>query len=76
MQDAGYDEFTLRGTLQDEPGELWFKVRQSCVKGESNWAEMPAAGGSTHGLKLPAARLIVTAKTPNLATAAAPAHPH
>lgn len=62
LQDAWYDEFTLRGSLQDEPGELWFKVRQTCVKGESNWAEIPAAGGSTQGLKWPAARLVVSPK--------------
>jgi len=44
LQDAWYDEFTLRATLPAEPGELWFKVRQVCVKGESNWAELPGAG--------------------------------
>jgi uncharacterized protein YcnI len=70
LQDAWYDEFTLRGSLPDQPGELWFKVRQVCARGESNWAEVPAAGESAKGLKLPAARLLLT--PPN--AAAAPAH--
>ena len=60
LQDAWYDEFTLRGSLPAQPGELWFKVRQTCVKGESNWAEVPAAGATSKGLKMPAARLLVT----------------
>ena len=72
LQDAWYDEFTLRGTLQNEPGELWFKVRQTCVKGESNWAEIPAAGESAKGLKMPAAKLTVA---PSAASIPA-AHPH
>lgn len=59
LQDAWYDEFELRAGLPDQPGELWFKVRQVCALGESNWAEVPAAGASTKGLKLPAARLLV-----------------
>jgi len=60
LQDTWYDEFQLRATLPEQPGELWFKVRQVCAVGESNWAEVPAAGASTKGLKLPAARLLVT----------------
>nr|WP_316638499.1 YcnI family protein [uncultured Roseateles sp.] len=60
LQDAWYDEFELRTTLPEQAGELWFKVRQVCAVGESNWAEVPAAGASAKGLKLPAARLLVT----------------
>ena len=59
LQDAWYDEFTLRGTLTDQAGEVWFKVRQICAKGETNWAEVPADGPSTRGLKSPAALLKV-----------------
>ena len=63
LQDDWYDEFVLRGTLPDQPGELWFKVRQVCAKGEANWAELPADGStSTKGLKTPAARLLITPK--------------
>lgn len=72
LQDAWYDEFTLRGSLQNEPGELWFKVRQTCVKGESMWAEIPAAGESAKGLKMPAAKLTVTPS----ATPTPAAHQH
>lgn len=64
VQDAWYDEFTIRTTLPEEPGVLWFKVRQGCVGGEANWADVPAAGSdSTKGLKQPAARLLVTPRT-------------
>jgi len=59
LQDAWYDEFLLRATLPAQPGELWFKVRQVCAAGESNWAEVPASGSSTRGLQMPAARLTV-----------------
>lgn len=76
LQDAWYDEFMVRGSLQPEPGELWFKVRQVCVKGESNWAEIPAPGESTRGLKAPAARLIVNAKALGSAPGTAPAQAH
>ncbi|MDN3922733.1 YcnI family copper-binding membrane protein [Roseateles violae] len=63
LQDAWYDEFQLRGTLPEQPGELWFKLRQVCAQGETDWAEIPAAGASSKGLKAPAARLNVTART-------------
>lgn len=72
LQDAWYDEFTLRGKLPDQPAELWFKVRQVCAKGESNWAEIPAAGESAKGLKMPAAKLTLT--KPVTLDAAAPQH--
>lgn len=62
LQDAWYDEFVLRGTLPAEAGPLWFKVRQTCAEGESNWAEVPAEETSTRGLKSPAALLLVTTK--------------
>ncbi|HEY6513789.1 MAG TPA: DUF1775 domain-containing protein, partial [Burkholderiaceae bacterium] len=64
-----YDEFTLRGQLPDKPGALWFKVQQVCERGELNWAEVPASGVSTRGLKSPAVLLEVT-------PAAASGHTH
>jgi len=54
----------LRGSRPDTPGAVWFKVRQSCVKGEWNWAELPASGDSTQGLKAPAVRLMLRAASP------------
>ncbi|CAM4054952.1 YcnI family protein [Roseateles saccharophilus] len=61
LQDAWYDEFSLRTTLPGEPGELWFKVRQVCVKGEMNWAEVPGPGKPAAA---PAARLSVVPARP------------
>lgn len=72
LQDEWYDEFVLRASLPDTPGAIWFKVRQSCVKGEWNWAELPASGDSTQGLKAPAVRLMLRAASP----AAAAEHKH
>lgn len=59
LPDAHYDEFVLRGTTPQKPGPLWFKVVQLCEKGSNNWVEVPAAGVSTKGLKMPAALLEV-----------------
>lgn len=70
LQDAWFDEFIVRGTLPATAGPLWFKVRQSCVKGEWDWSEVPASGSSTKGLKAPAARLELTAPAPASATVA------
>ena len=61
LEDAWYDEFTLRATVIAEPGELWFKVRQICVKGEWNWADLPGAGQPA---ATPAARLRVVPTRP------------
>jgi periplasmic copper chaperone A len=57
LQDAWYDEFVLRGSLPKEAGPMWFKVLQTCEKGSIDWAETPASGNSTKGLKFPAALL-------------------
>jgi uncharacterized protein YcnI len=59
IQDAWYDEFVLRGQTPDQPGPVWFKVRQVCDKGQWDWSEVPASGTSTKGLKAPAALLEV-----------------
>ena len=60
LADAHYDEFVVRGQLPDKPGALWFKVQQLCERGELNWADVPATGTSTKGLKSPAVLLEVT----------------
>jgi uncharacterized protein YcnI len=58
---AFYDEFVLRGTIPSKPGPVWFKVVQSCEKGNNDWVEVPAfaTSTSTKGLKMPAALLEV-----------------
>lgn len=65
LPDAHVDEFILRGKLPDAAGPLWFKVMQTCDDGVSkssnHWADIPATGSSTKGLKTPAALLEVVA---------------
>ena len=55
-------EFVLRGKVPATPGTLWFKVLQTCDVGVADWAEVPASGSSTAGLKAPAAKLNVVAQ--------------
>jgi len=74
LPDAWYDEFVLRGGTPSTPGPLWFKVRQQCEHGEWNWAELPASGTLTRGLKAPAVLLMLKAKPD--AEAPAPGHAH
>jgi uncharacterized protein YcnI len=59
LPEAWYDEFVLRGTAPQQPGPLWFKVLQTCEKGQNDWSQVPAEGTSTKGLKSPAALLEV-----------------
>jgi uncharacterized protein YcnI len=65
VQDAWYDEFVLRGQTPAQAGPLWFKVRQVCDKGQWDWADVPASGTSTKGLKAPAALLDVQPADPH-----------
>ncbi|CAN5669451.1 YcnI family protein [soil metagenome] len=55
LQDAWYDEFVLRGGLPEQAGAVWFRVLQTCETGQVDWAQVPASGTSTKGLKNPAA---------------------
>jgi periplasmic copper chaperone A len=64
LPEAFYDEFVLRGQLPDAAGPMWFKVRQSCETGSNDWADVPAEGTSTKGLKSPAALLEVLPSGP------------
>jgi copper(I)-binding protein len=52
-------EFVLAGTLPRTPGPLWFKVQQRCGDARLDWAQVPAQGTSTDGLKTPAVLLQV-----------------
>ena len=56
---ANANNFILQGKLPGQPGPLWFKVRQTCELGESDWSEIPASGTSTRELKNPAVLLQV-----------------
>ena len=74
-----FDEFVMRGKLPDAAGPLWFAVLQNCDDGvnksSNDWAEIPAAGVSTKGLKSSAALLEVI--SPAEPVAAMPAeHKH
>jgi periplasmic copper chaperone A len=57
LPEAYYDEFVLRGGLPKTDGAMWFKVLQTCEKGNNDWSQIPAAGVDTKGLKSPAALL-------------------
>ena len=63
LQNAHFDEFVLRGKLPDAVGPMWFKVLQTCDGVSNNWADVPATGVSTKGLKSPAVLLEVLAPT-------------
>ena len=70
LPDDWYDEFVLRASLPEKAGALWFRVLQTCASGQLDWAEIPAQGTSTRGLKAPAALLEV------LPSGAGEAHVH
>jgi copper(I)-binding protein len=52
-------EFVLNTTAPAAPAALWFKVLQTCEQGRNDWAQLPASGTSTEGLKSPAVLLQV-----------------
>lgn len=64
LQDDWYDEFVLRASLPEQAGPLWFRVEQLCAAGRLDWAEIPAEGSSTRGLKAPAVLLEVLPSGP------------
>ena len=55
--------------LPEKAGPVWLRVLQTCEKGQNDWAEIPATGTSTKGMKYPAALLTLKAE----GTAGAPA---
>ena len=59
LPDEQFDEFAFMGRLPDQAGPLWVKILQTCETGQNNWADIPASGTSTRGLKSPAALLEV-----------------
>lgn len=57
LADGHYDEFVIRATLPEDAAPLWFRVLQTCTRGQHDWSEVPASGTATRGLKAPAALL-------------------
>ncbi len=59
LPDGTRGEFVIAGSTVREAGPVWFKVLQSCEQGSIDWADIPAQGISTVGMKTPAALLQV-----------------
>lgn len=57
LQSQHYDEFVLVGSLPQQPGMLYWPVRQICPQGQLEWTEVPAKGQKWTDLKSPAAEL-------------------
>ena len=69
LPDGAFDEFAFMTKLPEKAGPVWLRVLQTCEKGQNDWAEIPASGTSTKGMKYPAALLTLKAE----GTAGAPA---
>ena len=75
LADGSFDEFAFMTKLPEKTGANWLRVLQTCEKGQNDWAEIPASGLSTKGMKMPAALLNIKAdgavvaavNTPNVA---------
>jgi copper(I)-binding protein len=52
-------EFAIDMQLPRQPGPLWLKVMQRCEGSAMDWADVPAQGTSTEGMKTPAVLLDV-----------------
>jgi len=70
LPNAHYDEFVLVATLPQQPGPLYWPVRQACEEGRTDWVETPGPGQKLSDLKSPAALLDI------LPSAGAGAHQH
>lgn len=57
LADAHYDEFVMLTRLPDVPGPLYFKIVQTCERGETRWEEIPAEGKTIRDYRYPAAAL-------------------
>jgi periplasmic copper chaperone A len=72
LADDNYDEFVFVGFMAKTllgGGRLHFPTFQECEQGQQAWADIPAAGQSSHDVKHPAPVL-------RLVQAQAPAHDH
>lgn len=59
LPDAWFDEFAVTMKLPDTAGKLWFKVKQVCAKGHTDWTQIPEGDQTLRDLKTPAALLEV-----------------
>ena len=62
LPDGAFDEFAFMTKLPEKAGPAWLRVLQTCEKGQNDWAEIPASGTSTKGMKYPAALLTLKAE--------------
>jgi hypothetical protein len=62
LVDGAFDEFAFMTKLPEKSGANWLRVLQTCEKGQNDWAEIPASGISTKGMKMPAALLNIKAE--------------
>jgi copper(I)-binding protein len=66
-------EFGIEFEAPRQTGAVWFKVLQRCQGSSMNWADVPAQGTSTEGMKTPALLLQVVSAQEAAAIAAQPA---
>ena len=59
LPDDFFDEFAWMSRVPEQAGAVWIKVLQTCVHGQNNWADVPATGTSTKGMKTPAVLLTI-----------------
>lgn len=61
VEDGYLQQFDMSVQLPESEGEtLAFPVLQSCVEGETDWAEIPAEGEDPHSLEAPAPTITLT----------------
>ncbi|WP_309124118.1 YcnI family protein [Arthrobacter sp.] len=61
VEDGYLQQFDMSVQLPDAEGEtIAFPVLQSCVEGETDWAEIPAEGEDPHSLEAPAPTITLT----------------
>ena len=61
VEDGYLQQFDISVQLPESEGEtLAFPVLQSCVEGETDWAEIPAEGEDPHSLDAPAPTITLT----------------
>lgn len=59
LPNAHYDEFVMAVQVPQQPGTLYWPVRQACEQGSNDWVEIPKPGQTLKDLKSPAAVLEV-----------------
>jgi uncharacterized protein YcnI len=67
LADEHFDEFVVQAKLPAEPGKVYFKVIQQCVKGSVAWDELPGDAG---------VKLLAPAPVLTVVPASGPANAH